>query len=111
MDYVNLIDQSTRKARKIHKCAECRRSIRVGESYFHEYLAYEGKRYGYNTCAHCMQARDFYIHEIQGEFSYGDLYECLSDYSYEWPNKFYLDGMRRSWTKRDGTLWKIPTIY
>lgn len=98
-----------RKAIKDHKCKECGRKITKGESYLYEAYIFDGDFGHHKTCNHCLVVRD-HILDVQGEFGYGCLYEDIDNSMYDWKDKFYADGMRRGWTKKDGTLWKIPKI-
>jgi len=47
-----------RKARKPHKCTECRRVISHGETYLHEKGLWEGRWETYKTCAECLEIRN-----------------------------------------------------
>jgi hypothetical protein len=44
---------STQKARKAHKCLECRRVIEVGETYRRYFGVYEGSGFSGKICQHC----------------------------------------------------------
>jgi len=47
------------KARKAHKCYECRRSIRVGERYEYTFQVYDGYPESYHLCENCRDIRVF----------------------------------------------------
>lgn len=46
-------------ARKEHKCEECRRTIRPGESYELVFGMWEGEARMYKTCGHCLALREW----------------------------------------------------
>lgn len=48
-----------RKARKPHKCDECRRAIQPGETYEHARGKWEGDVGTFDTCCRCLALRDF----------------------------------------------------
>lgn len=58
-DMVTPLQDAWRKARKVHKCQECRRNIQIGESYHYDSFVFEGQLQQHRTCAHCMVARDW----------------------------------------------------
>ena len=56
---VDFYERSQRRARKEHRCLECRKAIRVGEVY--EYVAskFEGELLCYKTCPRCLAVRQY----------------------------------------------------
>lgn len=46
-------------ARKEHKCSECRRVIKPGESYENAFGIWEGERNTFKTCQHCLDLREW----------------------------------------------------
>lgn len=53
-----------RKARREHRCSECRGVIRKGERYQRASMAYEGRWSSYKTCPDCL----FVIYEVGRTF-------------------------------------------
>jgi len=50
----------THKARKVHKCCECRRKIDVGELYERTSGLWRDSGFAsFKTCAHCAATRDY----------------------------------------------------
>lgn len=52
-----LLADYERKARKSHRCSECRKAIPAGETYHDERLAFDGHAYGVKTCARCHRLK------------------------------------------------------
>lgn len=51
--------KSVRKARKEHRCDECKKPIRVGESYEHVSGKWDGRIGTYKTCPRCLTLFEF----------------------------------------------------
>jgi hypothetical protein len=71
--------ETRRKARKEHKCVECRETIRVGQYYMEETgISADGDPFRYRTCAPCHAIRVGYC---PGGYAWGELaqiiYDCL----------------------------------
>lgn len=60
-DYtLNVLDERIVKAaRKDHKCSECRRTIKAGESYEFIFGIGEGEGQTFKTCTHCIALREW----------------------------------------------------
>lgn len=65
------------KARKPHKCCECRRQIQPGESYLRYTGKWDGEMNTYRTCAVCEDIRSSLC--CGGSFIFGDLWEKIHD--------------------------------
>lgn len=52
---VTVISESTKKARKQHRCNYCCMSIEIGEEYTRQYNSYEGDTYTWKMHTHCDQ--------------------------------------------------------
>ena len=69
---------STPKARKDHKCLECRRAIRRGSQYERTSGKFDGNIYSDAVCLECAEIRDaFYCGE--GAYIVGDLWEQMGE--------------------------------
>jgi hypothetical protein len=103
----------TRKARKEHRCVECGRTISKAEKYTHEAVIFDGKVDVYKTCRHCMVVRRWLSAECGGWLYQGvheDIHEHVIDGFYG-KGVIMLDvGMERQWRKRDGSLWRVPSV-
>jgi len=64
------------KARKAHKCCECREEIKPGEQYEHAKGVYDGSWSSWKTCITCTRIRRDYCPN-------GWLYEGLEETIYE----------------------------
>lgn len=60
-DYVlNIMDERVVKAaKKDHKCTECNRTIKAGESYEFVFGFGDGEACTYKTCTHCLALREW----------------------------------------------------
>lgn len=104
--YVTVLSAARRRARKAHRCTECQRTIGVVEQYQHEATIFDGDFEVHRICAHCMRVRAW-LDRNCGGWLYGGLWEDISEHD-EIRARILADGMRRKWTRRDGTLWSIP---
>jgi hypothetical protein len=101
-----------RRARVEHTCGECHRTIEPGEIYERGGgVSHEWGRgvYTSKTCAHCVAAREWLLHECRGWVWEGvreDLYEHFDGFNYTEPERLrlgrYLIGMRRKWKAFSG---------
>lgn len=102
----------SRKARKEHKCDECRRAIRPGEVYQYVSGKWDGRVGVYKTCLHCEVTQKWLRRECHG-FVHGmtaeDIEEHASDYR-RMDLYRLAAGMRRKWLTRKGERMKIPAV-
>lgn len=99
-------------AKKEHKCSECRRFIKAGESYMVERYVFDGEAHTHKTCLHCQIARDWLIGECSG-FIYGGIAEDIYDHAregYGFGVARLSAGMERQWQRKDGRQWPIPKM-
>lgn len=69
-----------RKARKPHKCYECRVTIEPGERYEHTRGKWEGDISTFDTCALCLELRQWAKISVPCFcWYYGDLHENIRD--------------------------------
>lgn len=54
----DLWSETTRKARKEHRCSCCRRTIRKGEEYLVHFSVYDGLTNWEKSCTECAKDRD-----------------------------------------------------
>lgn len=76
-DHPALFTESWRKARKEHRCSECRREIPVGAKYQHIRGLWNGSWSTIKTCAVCVELRG---HFYYGSYIYGALWTDLQEY-------------------------------
>jgi len=79
VDYDNgpeFMCESIHKARKLHRCGECRRDIRPGELYEHVVGKWDGDFAAVKTCADCQSIRKAFF---CGAWTYGDIMEDLQE--------------------------------
>lgn len=103
-DYMlELIRDNMVKARKPHKCCECRRIIVRGETYRDEIGVGDGRRFEvYKTCRQCNVAKQFINLKCRG-YLYTQVSEDLQEHINvpEWgfySARLYV-GMMRKWKK------------
>lgn len=69
------------RARKTHKCEECRRQIAVGEPYTSTFGVWDGWAQTFCTCQHCQKLRDFITISTPCYcWSHGDGFDDLRDH-------------------------------
>jgi hypothetical protein len=61
-----------RRARKPHKCVECREAIPIGARYEHASGIWDGRADSYKTCLSCIEIRD---HFACDGYYYGQIWE------------------------------------
>jgi hypothetical protein len=107
---------TTRKARKAHRCTECGREICRGEQFELVKGISDGYWAQFKTCAHCISARSwlnawcrtFVLAAVREElvehWTYG------SEYRSVWLARAIV-GMRRQWRTRKGALMQPLESY
>lgn len=105
------MSSSTPRARKEHRCGECRRTIKVGETYLRDAGKCDGDVKTLTTCAHCARAQEWLVKQCNG-FVYSDVGNDLAEhfaegYSHPWMAEM-VEGLRRDWALEDGTLMAVP---
>jgi hypothetical protein len=101
------------KARKAHRCNECRRTIEPGETYQTEAFMFEGEFNRHKTCAHCWVVRDWLTAECGG-MVYGQVEEDAREHVVDNPRYYGTEllravvGMHRHWRTRKGRLMPVP---
>lgn len=106
-DYAwTLLADETPRARKAHRCDECGRTIRPGETY-RKIVGVSPEYDGLDKikqCAHC-QAAATWLQEVCGGYLYGQIREDLEQHWSESPDyrsptlRALIDGMRRGWSE------------
>ena len=83
----SVFSDTVRKARRAHKCCECRQVIKAGENYHLFMGCWDGKWDEYKTCVDCQDLRE----EIGGLYRddewppFGDLSEWAHESGFEFP--------------------------
>ena len=71
---------STHKARKEHRCSECRASINPGEAYEYTSGKWDGYLSTYKTCTRCVELRQWAKISVPCFcWYYGDLHENVAE--------------------------------
>jgi hypothetical protein len=68
--------QKVVKARKQHKCVECRRGIKIGERYENSSGKYDDCFFRDHTCLICAEIREAFV---CGSFTFGELYPSIKE--------------------------------
>lgn len=72
-----MIREESRRSRKEHRCGECLKPIRKGDTYQYEFFRYEGEVTTHRTCSACKEIRDLLF--CHG-YSFGGLWESIREY-------------------------------
>ena len=67
---------ATRKARKAHRCIECRDAIAIGQRYEHASGVWDGRPSSFKTCGLCVEIR---MHFQCDGWVYGQLWADLEE--------------------------------
>lgn len=109
--------QMTRRARKPHRCSECRRTIAKGETYQETSGLWDGGWETFRWCIHCVESCKIINTSLKDFcFCYGSLWEATTNVgsdSYNWIDRHYdrswppgvarlIVSARRKWTYRRG---------
>ena len=79
-DYCTCLSSTRPKARKEHKCNECKRIIPIGDKYLREVTLYDGEVEAWKTCKDCESIRDNFF---TGGYYYGEILYTLREHIYE----------------------------
>jgi len=71
--------EQDRKARKPHKCHECRRVIQVGEVYRYESGVWDGRPEQFHICLDCLSLRKAFFCGFTYGTIWGDFHSQLND--------------------------------
>lgn len=83
-DTPSAFQRHPRKARKDHKCCECRCVIAKGEAYEYASGIWDGEPSDFKTCALCVEAREEYVAQL-GRY---DCPPCFGDLYDDWPAEY-----------------------
>lgn len=76
--YSDFTSRETPRARKAHRCCECRTAIVPGQSYVRDSGKFDGDFYSEKTCLPCAEIRDCFC--CGNGFVFGELWEQMRDY-------------------------------
>ena len=79
-DYCTCLSSTRPKARKEHKCNECKRTIPIGDKYLREVTLYEGEVEAWKTCKDCESIR---VNFFTAGYYYGDILYMLREHIYD----------------------------
>ena len=97
--------KQVKRARKEHKCCECRRAIAPGEPYQFSKGLYDGTWDTWHMCQHCLIGAEWLVEQCGG-YVYASVREEIREHADEYKsvsfalNKFYV-GARQRWLKFD----------
>lgn len=101
-DYPSVYVVKEPKARKQHKCDECRSIINIGEKYRNHFGVWEGRASTFKACQFCMIPQDWLKKEC-GTYMLGGLHEELEEHAFEYKKIFlyrWLIGFRENWKRK-----------
>lgn len=111
-DYCTVVSSVNYTAIKEHPCAECKRTITVGEVYLRETVIVDNRRATYKTCVHCQGARRCLADECGG-WIFGRVLEDIREHangSDDGQLKVMADRMARKWEMSDGRLLPLHSV-
>lgn len=79
-DFVDVIEQVVRAARKPHKCTECREPILPGQRYEYMFGKFDGDTVRLHTCELCVEIGRFYS---CGGYIPGEIWNDLEEGMFE----------------------------
>lgn len=90
------------KARKMHRCDECKRAIMAGETYNNYFSVHEGASYTHKMCAHCEIGAAWLVKNCGG-YVFGEIRDDLYEHAEEYPGiapqiLVLTNGMRHQWS-------------
>ena len=102
-----------RKAKKEHKCGECRRTISPKEKYISISGKWDGEVNTHKICSHCEIATKLLMRECGG-YLFNQVRDDLQEhigYNYPWERdaRRLVAGMRKKWIF-NGKLLNIPQL-
>jgi len=106
---MSTVVRSHPRARKVHYCEMCRRSISPGERHSSSRNLGGGTAFTWKECAHCA-ALLAYVLPLWGDDQYGP--DSLLDWEPKTVDHLRLQALavRRQWRHRDGLLYPVPEV-
>lgn len=77
-DFADVWNSTVRKARKVHRCHECREPIAIAQRYEHATSLYDGHWSTHKRCLLCVEIAKYYAAPGEG-LAIGELWERLAD--------------------------------
>ena len=115
-------ERFVKRARKPHRCQECRRAIAIGDSCHYQSALFEGDISDGYTCVHCHVAGEW-LSTNCGGYLVGSMCEDIAEHVQEYAAakpkcmsglRLLLLGMRQQWTVKQGPytgrLRAIPAL-
>lgn len=107
-DYPRFYHMTYRKAKKLHSCCECGRTIKKGEKYQYVCGGWDDAKVStFKTCKYCVVAQNW-LHKECGGFMHGGLQEEIEEHAWECRKIFlykWLIGIRTKWIHMN-SLWR-----
>ena len=97
---------------KEHHCAECKRTISVGEVYLRETIIGDHRPTKHKTCAHCQIARCWLADECGG-WIFGRVLDDIREHANDSDAgqvKVMADRMDQQWKMSDGWLFPLHSV-
>lgn len=97
------------KARKEHRCTDCGRTIRTGETYRRGAGFDGGTAWSWKDCRHCEFVLNEYDIAWDGEYNADTFHEWSGDGFQDIAEGRLQAGYRKQWTTAGGNLWPLPS--
>ena len=111
-EFATVISSVNYTAIKEHRCAECNRTISIGEVYLREMVVGDHRPTTHKTCAHCQVVRRWLADECGG-WIFGRVSDDIRDHADESSDgqiKVMADRMGRQWKMSDGRLLPLHSV-
>ena len=89
-EWPDIFEEIIRKARKLHKCCECHKTITKGILYYQIDGLWNGEWEHYKQCFYCRFLGLYARNKSDENYPLGDLYSWLFDWEYK-PEDFEED--------------------
>ena len=81
----DVYDEARKKARKNHKCCECKKEIKKGDSYIYIHGLWNDKWDSYHMCEECEEVKDYIYKKYYSDYgsdgmpAIGEVHEWIKE--------------------------------
>ena len=108
---MNVLSAEWRRARKLHGCFLCGRTIAVGERYHYQFQVDCGDAVPWQSCEHCQVYAHLIFQTDQWDDDRGLDFDTADDFEPRtWAEVRIKVMYRRRWRRLDGALMPVPRL-